>query len=88
MPKRILKKDLEATIERLRKERGYAVEALKTIALRQGIAFGQGIDHQRLAHDTLKRMGLIPFHADDSMPPDQIWMLPPGMTSLPVTDYL
>jgi hypothetical protein len=81
MSKRILKKDLEATIERLQRDRQMAVEVLKSIALTRSL------NPKMDAHQVLRAMGLLPLGVDPNCPPNAIYFVPNG-TSIKVTDYL
>ena len=80
MRKRILKKDLEATIERLRAEREQLVDGLKEIAL------DKSLNPKQTADKALRAAGLWAVAFDPHCPPNTIYWIP-GQTRR-VDDYL
>ena len=80
MSKRVLKKDLEATITRLREERQELIDGLKDIAL------GKSLNPKQTADKALRAAGLFALKLDPDCPPDKIyWILGSAM---PVNDYI
>lgn len=76
--KRILKKDLEVQLAQARADISIAVGFLTERAKRGDAS----------AATVLRQMGYTPMHIDSNVPPDRVYIVPPGSIKTPPTAFI